>query len=53
MLIIRQVVMSIFKSLGNNDDVKTWMMFSGDNEQFAILKNMEWSKRLDKRIMEF
>ena len=34
-------------------DLKTWMMFGGDNEQCATLENEKLSMRLDKLILEF
>ena len=37
----------------HDDDVKTWMMFGGDNEQCSTLKEMEWNKRMDKLVTEF
>jgi len=33
-----------------DDDFKTWVMFRGDNKQFATLKNVEWCKRMDTLI---
>jgi len=52
MLKTRQDLRSIYKSPGYNDDMKTWMMFGGDNEQFVTLENVEWSQRLDKLVRE-
>ena len=53
MLKTQQDLMSIYKSPKYADDVKTWMMFGGDNEQCATLKDLEWCKRLDKLIAGF
>ena len=53
MLKNRQDLRSIYKSPEYDDDIKTWMMFGGDNEQFATLENLEFSKRLDKLIEGF
>jgi len=53
MLKTRQDLRSIYKSPKYDDDIKTWMMFGGDNEQFATLENVKWSKKLDKLIEGF
>jgi hypothetical protein len=42
---------SIYKAPEYEDDIKTWMMFGGDNEQNATLENMEWCKKMDKMIL--
>ena len=44
---------SIYKSPEYDDDIKTWMIFGGDNEQFATLENVEWCKKMDKPIVGF
>jgi hypothetical protein len=49
----RQDLQSIYRSPEYEDDVKTWMMFGGDNEQFATLENVKWCKRIDKMIEGF
>jgi len=53
MLKSRHDLRSIYKSPKYDDDIKTWMMFGGDNEQFATLKNVEWCKKMDKLIAGF
>lgn len=44
---------SIYRSPEYDDDIKTWMMFGGDNEQCATLKDMEFCKKLDKLVDAF
>lgn len=53
MLRNREGLRSIYKSPEYDDDIKTWMKFGGDNEQFATLENVVWSKRLDKLMVGF
>jgi hypothetical protein len=49
----RQDLRSIYTSPGYDDDIKTWMMFGGDKEQFATLENVKWCKRMDKLVEGF
>jgi hypothetical protein len=49
----QQDLRSIYKSPEYDDDIKTWMMFDGDNDQGATLENVKWCKKLDKMIREF
>ena len=49
----RQDLRSIFKSPGYDDDIKEWMIFGGDNEQFATRENVELCKKRDKLIIGF
>jgi len=53
MLKNRHELRSIFRSPKYDDDMKTWMMFGGDNEQFATLDNLKFCKKMDKLFEEF
>jgi hypothetical protein len=53
MLKNRSELRSIYKSPQYDDDIKTWIMFGGDNEQFATLENVKFCKRMDKLIDGF
>ena len=44
---------SIYKSPQYEDDIKTWMMFGGNNEEFSTLENVEWCKRMEKLFERF
>jgi hypothetical protein len=49
----RQDLRSIYQSPTYDDDIKTWMMFGGDNDQNATLKDLEWTKNFEKLILDF
>ena len=44
---------SLYRSPEYDDDIKTWMMFGGDNEQCATLAGLEVMKKMENRILSF
>ncbi len=53
MLKSRSDLRSIYKSPKYDDDIKSWMMFGGNNEQFATLENVKLCNKMDQLIGVF